>query len=194
MRDGFGASETKAEPCADGTYKINGTKIFISAGDHDMTENIVHIVLARLPDSVPTTKGISLFLVPRHVVKPDGSLETNKNVKCVGLESKMGIKGSATAQLSFENSVGYLIGAPNEGMKQMFTFMNTARVGTSLEGVCHAELAFQNALKYARERGSQRSLSGTKCPDRPNDPLVWHPNVRQNILFAKLSPKVVGPF
>ncbi|KAF8283114.1 putative acyl-CoA dehydrogenase [Trypanosoma cruzi] len=177
--------KTKAEPCADGTYKINGTKIFISAGDHDMTENIVHIVLARLPDSVPTTKGISLFLVPRHVVKPDGSLETNKNVKCVGLESKMGIKGSATAQLSFENSVGYLIGAPNEGMKQMFTFMNTARVGTSLEGVCHAELAFQNALKYARERGSQRSLSGTKCPDRPNDPLVWHPNVRQNILFAK---------
>lgn len=177
--------KTRAEPCSDGTYKISGTKIFISAGDHDMVSNIVHIVLARLPDSEPTTKGISLFLVPRHVVNPDGSLKSAKNVKCVGVETKMGIKGSATCQLSFEDSVGYLIGQPNEGLKQMFTFMNAARVGTAMEGICHAELAFQNALEYARERGSQRALGGTKFPDRPNDPLICHANVRQHIMFAK---------
>ncbi|RNF05999.1 putative acyl-CoA dehydrogenase [Trypanosoma rangeli] len=177
---------TKAEPCSDGTYKLRGTKIFISAGEHDMTENIIHVVVARLPDSVSTTKDISLFLVPRNLVKPDGSLDPKKNVQCVGLESKMGIKGNATAQLSFEDSVGYLIGQPNKGVKEMPTFLNAARVGASLQGICHAELAFQNALKYARERGSQRSLSGTKCPDRANDLLVWHPNVRQNILFAKV--------
>lgn len=181
----LGQVKTKAEPQADGTYKITGTKIFISAGDHDMTENIVHIVLARLPDSPPGTKGISLFIVPRHIVKPDGSLTPEKNVVCSGLEVKMGIKGSATCQMSFDNSVGWMIGGPNEGMKQMFTFMNAARLGTAIQGVAHAELAFQNALHYARERGSMRALSGAKFPDKVADPIIVHPNVRHNILFAK---------
>lgn len=177
--------KTKAEPQADGTYRITGTKIFISAGDHDMSENIVHIVLARLPDSPSGTKGISLFIVPRHVIKADGSLTKEKNVVCSGLEVKMGIKGSSTCQMSFDNSVGYLIGTVNEGLKQMFTFMNAARLGTAIQGIAHAELAFQNALKYARERGSMRALSGTKDKEKVNDAIIWHPNVRHNILFTK---------
>ena len=181
----LGQVKTRAELNADGTYRLTGTKIFISAGEHDMTENIVHIVLARLPDAPAGTKGISLFIVPRHVIKPDGTLEAKRNVICTGLEKKMGIKASATCQMTFEDSVGYIIGEPNQGMKQMFTFMNAARLGTALQGVAHAELAFQNALMYARERGSMRSLSGTKAPERVADPIIWHPNVRHNILFCK---------
>lgn len=181
----LGQVKTKAEPAADGTYKITGTKIFISSGDHDLTENIVHIVLARLPDSPPGTKGISLFLVPRNLIKADGSLTPEKNAVCSGLEVKMGIKASATCQMSFDNSVGYMIGGPNEGMKEMFTFMNAARLGTAIQGVAHSELAFQNALKYARERGSMRALSGTKEADKVADPIIHHPNVRHNILYAK---------
>lgn len=177
--------KTKAEPQADGTYKITGTKIFISAGDHDMSENIVHIVLARLPESPSGTKGISLFLVPRHVLKADGSLTKEKNVVCSGLEVKMGIKGSSTCQMSFDSSTGYLIGTVNEGLKQMFTFMNAARLGTAIQGISHAELSFQNALKYARERGSMRALSGTKDKEKVNDAIIWHPNVRHNVLFNK---------
>jgi alkylation response protein AidB-like acyl-CoA dehydrogenase len=177
--------KTRAEPQADGTFRLNGTKIFISAGDHDMSENIVHIVLARLPDSPPGTKGISLFVVPRHLVRPDGSLAAEKNVKCSGLEVKMGIKGSATCQMSFDNSVGYIIGAPNEGMKQMFTFMNAARLGTAIQGVAHAELAFQNALSYARERRSMRALSGTKEPEKVADLIIAHANIRHKLLFMK---------
>ncbi|KAI5685892.1 AcylCoA dehydrogenase [Leishmania braziliensis] len=178
--------KTKAEPSGDGkSYNITGTKIFISAGDHDLTENIIHIVLARLPNSLPSTKGLSLFLVPRHVVNPNGSLEAAKNVECSGLEKKMGIKGSSTCQLSFDKSVGYLIGEPSAGMKQMFTFMNAARMGCALEGVCHAELAFQNGLQYARERRSMRALSGAKEPEKPADRIICHANVRQNLLFAK---------
>lgn len=177
--------KTKAADNGDGTYKITGTKIFISAGDHDLTENIIHVVLARLPGSLPTTKGLSLFLVPRHLVKPDGALDPKKNVKCIAIENKLGIKGSATCQLAFEDSIGYLIGAPNEGMKEMFTFMNTARMGCALEGVAHAELAFQNALRYARERGSMRALSGAKEPEKPNDFIIHHANVRMHILIAK---------
>lgn len=181
----LGQVKTRADPQPDGTFKITGTKIFISAGEHDFTDNIVHIVLARLPDSPPGTKGISLFIVPRHVVKPDGTLETTKNVICTGLEKKMGIKASATCQMTFDGSVAYIIGEPNQGMKQMFTFMNTARIGTAMQGVIHSELAFQNALVYARDRKSMRALSGTKEPDSVADPIIHHPNVRQNILFCK---------
>ncbi|KAK7195015.1 acyl-CoA dehydrogenase [Novymonas esmeraldas] len=178
--------KTKAEPVDNGkSYRITGTKIFISAGDHDLTDNIIHVVLARLPNSLPSTKGLSLFLVPRHVVKADGTLEKERNVECIALEKKMGIKGSATCQLSFESSVGYLIGEPSEGMKQMFTFMNAARMGCALEGVCHAELAFQNGLRYARERRSMRALSGAKEPEKAADRIIAHANVRQNLLFAK---------
>lgn len=177
--------KTKAEPHGDGTYRISGTKIFISAGDHDLTENIIHVVLARLPDSKPGTKGLSLFLVPRNLVQADGGLSPAKNVQCIALEHKMGIHNNATCQLQFDGSVGFLIGEPGDGMKEMFTFMNSARVGTALQGVSHAELAFQNALRYARERGSMRALSGTKAADSPNDPIIYHANVRHNILFAK---------
>ncbi|CBZ28625.1 putative acyl-CoA dehydrogenase [Leishmania mexicana MHOM/GT/2001/U1103] len=178
--------KTKAEPSGDGkSYRISGTKIFISAGDHDLTDNIIHVVLARLPNSLPSTKGLSLFLVPRHVVNDDGSLEAARNVECIALEKKMGIKGSSTCQLSFQNSVGYLIGEPSAGMKQMFTFMNAARVGCALEGICHAELAFQNGLRYARERRSMRALGGTKEPEMVADRIICHANVRQNVLFAK---------
>ncbi|EPY32664.1 acyl-CoA dehydrogenase [Strigomonas culicis] len=176
---------TRAEPAGDGTYRLTGTKIFISAGDSDLTENVIHVVLARLPGSDPSTKGLSLFLVPRHVVQPDGSLAAEKNVKCIAIEKKMGIQSSATCQLAFEASVGYLIGEESSGMKQMFTFMNGARIGTALQGITHAEMAFQNGLRYARERGSQRALSGVKCPAKTQDAIVHHANVRHNLLFAK---------
>lgn len=181
----LGQVKTKAVKNEDGTYSITGTKIFISAGDHDMVENIIHVVLAKLPGAAEGTKGISLFLVPRHVKKADGTLETKKNVLCTGLEDKMGIKGSSTCQMTFDNSVGYLIGKESEGMKQMFTFMNAARLGTALQGVAHAELAFQNALKYARERRSMRALSGTKDKEAVADRIICHGNVRHNVLFGK---------
>jgi alkylation response protein AidB-like acyl-CoA dehydrogenase len=181
----LGQVKTKAVKNEDGTYRINGTKIFISAGDHDMAENIVHIVLAKLPDAPEGTKGISLFLVPRHVVKADGSLTPEKNVKCIAIEKKMGIKANATAQLSFEDSIGYQIGADNEGMRQMFTFMNLARIGTAVQGVAHSELAFQNALNYARDRTAMRSLSGTKNPDKPADAIIHHAGVKHQVLYCK---------
>jgi len=181
----LGQVKTRAEKNDDGTYKINGTKIFISAGDHDMAENIVHIVLAKLPGAPEGTKGISLFLVPRHVVKADGSLTEKKNVNCIAIEKKMGIKANATAQLSFEDSVGYMIGGENEGMRQMFTFMNLARIGTAVQGVAHSELAFQNALNYARDRHSMRALTGTKNPDKPADAIIHHAGVKHQVLFCK---------
>ena len=181
----LGQIKTKAKDNGDGTYSVSGTKIFISAGDHDLTENIIHIVLAKLPGAPEGTKGISLFLVPRHLKKADGSLEAKKNVLCTGLEVKMGIKGSATCQMTFDNSIGYLIGKPNEGMKEMFTFMNTARIGTALQGIAHAELAHQNGLEYAQNRMSMRSVSGVVNPDQPADFIVNHAAVRYNILFAK---------
>lgn len=177
--------KSKADPAGDGSYKLNGTKIFISSGDHDLTDNIVHIVLAKLPDAPSGTKGISLFLVPRNVVKADGTLEKKKNVNCVRLENKMGIHGNATCQLAFENSVAYLIGKPHDGMRQMFTFMNTARVGTAMQGCAHAELAFQGSRAYALERGSMRSLSGTKDRERPNDLIIHHCPVKSMVLFGK---------
>lgn len=186
----LGQVKTKAVKNADGTYSLTGTKIFISAGDHDLVENIIHIVLAKLPGAAEGTKGISLFLVPRHLTKPDGTLEEKKNVICTGLEDKMGIKGSATCQMTFDNSIGYLIGKESEGMKEMFTFMNAARLGTAMQGVAHAELAFQNALIYARERRSMRALSGAKDKDAIADPIIVHGNVRHNIMFGKAIAEV----
>lgn len=182
----LGQIRTKAVPNDDGTYDISGSKIFISAGDHDLTDNIIHIVLARLPDAPEGTKGISLFIVPRNTINDDGSVGENNNVECGSLEEKMGIKGSATAVLNFDNAKGELIGPVNKGLECMFTFMNTARVGTALQGVCTAELSYQNALLYAKDRMSMRSLSGTKAPDKVADPIIVHPDVRRMLMTQKV--------
>lgn len=181
----LGILRTKAEPNADGSYAISGTKIFISAGDHDMVDNIIHIVLARLPDAPKGTKGISLFIVPKVNVNDDGSLGEANAVSCGSIEHKMGIKASATCVLNFENAQGFLIGPPNRGLNCMFTFMNTARIGTALQGVAAAEGSFQGALIYAKERLAMRSLSGPKAPDKEADPIIVHPDVRRMLLTQK---------
>ena len=177
--------KTRAEANEDGSYRINGSKIFISAGDHDLTENIIHIVLARLPDAPEGVKGISLFIVPKVKVNEDGTLGEFNHVSCGSIEDKMGIKASSTAVLNFDDSQGFLIGEPNKGLAYMFTFMNTARMGTALQGVCTAELAYQKSLAYAKERMSMRSLTGTKFPDKVADPLIVHPDVRRMLLTQK---------
>ena len=177
--------KTRAEPQADGTYALTGTKIFISSGDHDLAENIVHIVLARLPDAPAGTRGISLFVVPKNVVAADGSIGARNNVNCGSIEHKMGISANATAVLNFDGAIGTMIGEPNRGLEAMFTFMNTARIGTAIQGVAHAELSFQGALPYAQERRSMRSLSGKKDPDQVADALIWHPDVRRMLLTQK---------
>lgn len=177
----LGLLKTKAEPQANGSYLINGTKIFISAGEHDMAENIVHIVLARLPDAPGGTKGISLFVVPK---KKAESLEHN-NVNCGSIEHKMGIHGNATAVLNFDDAEGYLIGPANGGLRCMFTFMNFARLGTALQGMAAAELSYQGALAYARERLAMRALSGPKFPEQPADPIIVHPDVRRMLLTQR---------
>jgi len=177
--------KTKATPQADGSYLISGTKIFISAGDHDLTDNIIHIVLARLPDAPEGIKGISLFIVPKVQVNADGSLGDFNQVNCGSLEHKMGIKASSTAVLNFDEAKGFLIGEPNKGMRYMFTFMNTARVGTALQGVSAAELAYQNSLPYAKDRLSMRALTGPKYPEKVADPLIVHPDVRRMLLTQK---------
>jgi len=177
--------KTRAEPQADGTYALTGTKIFISSGDHDLAENIVHIVLARLPDAPAGTRGISLFVVPKNVVAADGSIGARNNVNCGSIEHKMGISANATAVLNFDGAIGTMIGEPNKGLEAMFTFMNTARIGTAIQGVAHAELSFQGALPYAQERRSMRSLSGKKDPDQVADALIWHPDVRRMLLTQK---------
>ncbi len=181
----LGQVKTKAIPQDDGTYKISGTKIFISSGEHDLTENIVHIVLARLPDAPEGTKGISLFIVPKFLVTENGDIGERNPVNCGSIEHKMGIKASATAVLNFDNATGYLIGEPNKGLKAMFTFMNTARLGTGMEGLAHMELAFQNSLPYAKERRSMRTLSGTKEPNQVADAIIHHADVARMLLTQK---------
>jgi alkylation response protein AidB-like acyl-CoA dehydrogenase len=181
----LGQVKTKAEPNDDGTYNITGTKIFISAGEHDLTDNIIHIVLARLPNAPKGTRGISLFIVPKIKTDAQGNLGESNHVTCGSIEDKMGIKASATAVLNFDNAVGELIGPENKGLECMFTFMNAARVGTALQGVCSAELAFQNSLIYAKERLSMRSLTGKKFPDQVADPIIVHPDVRKMLMTQK---------
>ena len=181
----LGLLRTKAEPQADGSYAITGTKIFISAGEHDMAENIIHIVLARLPDAPPGTKGISLFIVPKFNLNAEGSVGERNAVHCASLEKKMGIKASATCVLNFDGAKGYLIGPPNKGLACMFTFMNTARLGTAIQGLAHGELSYQGALAYARDRLSMRSLTGAKNPDGPADPIIVHADVRRMLLTQK---------
>lgn len=181
----LGQMKTRAVPQDDGSYKISGTKIFISAGEHDMAENIVHIVLARLPGAPEGTRGISLFIVPKFLVNAEGGVGERNAVECGSIEHKMGIRASSTALLNFDDAAGYLIGEANKGLEAMFTFMNTARIGTAIQGVCHAEASFQGALPYAQERRSMRALSGKKEPEFAADALIWHPDVRRMLLTQK---------
>ncbi len=181
----LGQVRTKAVPNDDGSYAITGSKIFISAGEHDLAENIIHIVLARLPDAPKGTRGISLFIVPKFNVDDNGNVLERNPVVCGSLEEKMGIKASSTAVLNFDGARGVLIGPENKGLECMFTFMNTARIGTALQGVCGAELAYQKSLDYAKERLSMRALTGTKYPDKVADPLIVHPDVRRMLLTQK---------
>lgn len=181
----LGMLRTKALPNDDGSFAVTGTKIFISAGEHDMAENIVHIVLARLPDAPKGTKGISLFVVPKFLPNASGEIGDRNAVKCGSLEHKMGIHGNATAVMNFDGATGFLIGPPNRGLNCMFTFMNTARLGTAMQGLAHTEIGYQKSLEYARDRLQMRALSGAKNPDGPADPIIVHPDVRRMLLTQK---------
>jgi alkylation response protein AidB-like acyl-CoA dehydrogenase len=182
----LGLLKTRAVPNADdGSYAISGTKIFITAGEHDLTENIVHLVLARLPDAPAGTKGISLFIVPKLKVGRDGAMGERNAVRCGSIEHKMGIHGSSTCVMHFDGAQGWLIGQPNKGLMAMFTMMNTARLAVGIQGLGLADRAYQNALAYARDRLQMRSLSGVKFPDKPADPIIVHPDVRRMLLTCK---------
>jgi alkylation response protein AidB-like acyl-CoA dehydrogenase len=181
----LGLLKTRATPNADGSHSIAGTKIFITAGEHDFTDNIVHLVLARLPDAPTGSKGISLFIVPKVKVGRDGAMGERNAVRCGALEHKMGIHGSATCVMNFDDAQGWLIGEPNKGLMAMFTMMNTARLAVGLQGLGLSDRAYQNALRYARERLQMRSLSGAKFPDKPADPIIVHPDVRRMLLTQK---------
>jgi alkylation response protein AidB-like acyl-CoA dehydrogenase len=181
----LGLLRTKAEPQADGSYKLTGQKIFISAGEHDLAENIIHLVLARLPDAPQGSKGISLFVVPKFLPKADGSLGARNPIFCTGLEHKMGIHGNATAQLNLDAAAGWLVGEPNKGLPAMFVMMNAARLGVGNQSLGLTEVAYQNAVAYARERIQMRSLSGPKAKEKPADPIIVHPDVRKMLLTAR---------
>lgn len=181
----LGMLRTKAELNDDGSYSLTGTKIFISAGEHDLSDNIVHIVIARISGSPEGTKGISLFIVPKFNVNNDGSLADRNAVSCGSIEHKMGINANATCVINFDSAKGYLIGEVNRGLNCMFTFMNSARLGVASEGAAAAEMSFQGALAYAQDRLQMRSLSGVKNPDGPADPIIVHPDVRRMLLTQK---------
>jgi alkylation response protein AidB-like acyl-CoA dehydrogenase len=181
----LGLMRTKAEPQSDGTYKITGNKIFISAGEHDMADNIIHLVLARLPDAPPGIKGVSLFIVPKFLVNKDGSIGERNGIYCGGLEHKMGIRANATAQIVIDGAIGSMVGQPNKGMQGMFVMMNAARLGVGNQSLGLTEVAYQNALAYAKDRLQMRSLSGKKAKDKPADPIIVHPDVRKMLLTAK---------
>ncbi len=182
----LGLLRTKAVPQADGSYRITGQKIWISAGEHDMADNIVHLVLARIEGAPAGVKGISLFIVPKFLPKADGSVgERNEGAKCVGLEEKMGIHGNATCVMQYEDAKGWLIGEENSGLKLMFVMMNEARLGVGLQGVAQAEAAYQAAVAFAKDRLQGRSLTGPKNPDGPADPIIVHPDVRRMLLDSK---------
>jgi alkylation response protein AidB-like acyl-CoA dehydrogenase len=181
----LGLLKCKAVKNDDGSYNLTGTKIFISAGEHDMSDNIVHIVIARLPDAPSGTRGISLFVVPKFHAGPEGEKLDRNGVTCGSIEHKMGIKGSATCVINFDDAKGYLVGTENRGLNCMFTFMNTARIGTGLEGLSASEAAFQGALAYAKDRLQFRAMTGVKNPDGPADPIINHPDVRRMLLTQK---------
>jgi alkylation response protein AidB-like acyl-CoA dehydrogenase len=181
----LGLMRTKAEPQGDGTYKLTGNKIFISAGEHDLTDNIIHLVLARLPDAPPGIKGVSLFICPKFLVNADGSLGARNGIYCGGLEHKMGIKSNSTAQIVLDGAVGTLVGQPNKGMQGMFVMMNAARLGVGNQSLGLTEVAYQNALAYAKDRLQMRALTGPKARDKAADPIIVHPDVRKMLLTAK---------
>lgn len=180
-----GLLRTKATANADGSYSITGTKIFISGGEQDITDNIIHAVLARVDGAPEGTKGISLFLVPKIMVNDDDSLGERNRVHCGSIEHKMGIKGSATCVMNFDGATGFLLGEENRGLEVMFKIMNAARLGTALQGVCLGEASFQGALAYARDRLQMRALSGPKNPTGPADPIIVHPDVRRMLMTQK---------
>jgi alkylation response protein AidB-like acyl-CoA dehydrogenase len=181
----LGLLRTKAEPQADGSYRITGQKIFISAGDHDMAENIVHLVLAKAPGGGEGTKGISLFIVPKVMVNDDGSLGDRNAVSVGKVEEKMGIHGNATCVMNYDGATGWLLGELHKGMKAMFTMMNEARLGVALQGYAVAEAAYQNAVAYAKDRLQGRDVTGVKNPTGPADPLIVHPDIRRNLMEQK---------
>jgi alkylation response protein AidB-like acyl-CoA dehydrogenase len=181
----LGMLRSKAEPQADGSYKISGAKIFISAGEHDMVSNIVHLVLARLPGAPEGSKGISLFIVPKFLPNADGTVGARNPIFCGAIEEKMGIHGNSTCQMNMDDATGWLIGGPNKGLNAMFVFMNAARLGVGMQGLGLTEIAYQNALVYAKDRIQMRSLSGVKAPDKQADPIIVHADVRRMLFTAK---------
>ena len=181
----LGLLRTKAVPAGDGSYRISGQKIFISAGEHGMSENIIHLVLARIEGAPEGVKGISLFIVPKFILNADGTPGTRNGVSCGAIEHKMGIHGNATCVMNYDGATGYLIGQENKGLNAMFVMMNEARLGVGLQGLSVAEVAYQNAVNYARERIQGRSLSGVKAPDKKADPLIVHPDIRRALMTIR---------
>lgn len=181
----LGLLKTKAVPQADGSYKISGTKIFISAGEHDLADNIIHLVLARIEGAPEGTKGISLFVVPKMLVNADGSAGARNGVSCGAIEHKMGIHGNATCVMNYDGATGWLVGEQNRGLNAMFVMMNEARLGVALQGLAQSEIAYQNAVQYANERVQGRALSGVKTPEKAADPLIVHPDIRRMLMNMK---------
>ncbi len=181
----LGLIRTKAEPQADGTFKISGQKIWISAGEHDLSDNIIHLVLAKIPGGPEGIKGISLFIVPKYLVNEDGSLGDRNALSCGGLEEKMGIHGNATCVMNYDGATGFLVGEEHKGMRAMFTMMNEARLLVGMQGLAQGSVAYQNALGFARDRLQGRDVTGDKNPDGPADPIIVHPDVRRNLMDQK---------
>ena len=181
----LGLLRTKASPQPDGSYKITGTKIFISAGEHDLADNIIHLVLARIDGAPEGTKGISLFIVPKFFVNADGSLGSRNGVMCGSIEHKMGIHANSTCVMNYDGATGWLLGEPHHGLHAMFTMMNEARLAVGMQGLSISEVAYQNAAIYARERLQGRSISGVKAPDKPADPIIVHPDIRRALMSVK---------
>jgi alkylation response protein AidB-like acyl-CoA dehydrogenase len=181
----LGLLRSKAEPQGNGSYKISGQKIFISAGEHDLAENIIHLVLARLPDAPAGSKGISLFIVPKFMPNADGSIGQRNGIHCNAIEHKMGIHGNATCQLILEDAIGTLVGQPHKGLQAMFVMMNAARLGVGNQSLGLTEVAYQNAVAYAKDRIQMRALSGPKAPEQPADPIIVHPDVRKMLLTTR---------
>jgi alkylation response protein AidB-like acyl-CoA dehydrogenase len=176
---------TKAEPSSDGTYKISGQKIFISAGEHDLSENIIHLVLAKIPNGPAGIKGVSLFIVPKFLINEDGSLGARNSLSVGSIEEKMGIHGNSTCVMNYDEATGFLLGEEHKGMRAMFTMMNEARLGVGLQGLAQAEVAYQNAVLYAKERLQGRDITGAKEPSKAADPLIVHPDIKRNLLNQK---------
>ena len=181
----LGLMRTKAEPNKDGTFSISGQKIFISAGEHDMAENIIHLVLAKIPGGPDGIKGVSLFIVPKFMVKADGALGERNSLSCGAIEHKMGIHGNPTCVMNYDGATGFLLGEAHKGMRAMFTMMNEARLGVGMQGLGQASIAYQNAVIYAKDRLQGRDVTGTKNPDGPADPLIVHPDIRRSLMDQK---------